>query len=121
MWSWQNISIVHVRGATAIWPLGQNMPVQSVNGHCLGCGYRLAWLVIRGRVESSSARRRLGSYAKPNPQLLGELCDALPRQGRGGDQTSFASPSTKLHNDKNSPSVEGLPSEGDVLVISGNL
>jgi len=28
---------------------GRNMPLQAVNGHCLGCGYRLAWIVIRGK------------------------------------------------------------------------
>jgi len=27
---------------------GRNTPLQSVNGHSLGCGYRLAWIVIRG-------------------------------------------------------------------------
>src|SRR5258705_7197315 len=28
---------------------GRNVPLQAVNGHCLGCGYRLAWIVIRGK------------------------------------------------------------------------
>ena len=27
---------------------GRNTPVQAVNGHCLKCDYRLAWIVIRG-------------------------------------------------------------------------
>ena len=28
---------------------GRNMPVRAVNGLCLKCGYRLAWIVIRGK------------------------------------------------------------------------
>jgi len=28
---------------------GRNTPLQAVNGHCLQCGYRLAWIVIRGK------------------------------------------------------------------------
>jgi hypothetical protein len=28
---------------------GRNMPVRAVNGHCLKCDYRLAWIVIRGK------------------------------------------------------------------------
>lgn len=28
---------------------GRNVPLQAVNGQCLGCGYRLAWIVIGGR------------------------------------------------------------------------
>jgi hypothetical protein len=27
---------------------GRNTPLQAVNGHCLKCDYRLAWIVIRG-------------------------------------------------------------------------
>jgi hypothetical protein len=27
---------------------GRNTPLQAVNGQCLECGYRLAWIVIRG-------------------------------------------------------------------------
>jgi hypothetical protein len=26
----------------------RNTPVRAVNGHCLKCGYRLAWIVIKG-------------------------------------------------------------------------
>ena len=26
---------------------GRNVPLQAVNGHCLGCGYRMSWIVIR--------------------------------------------------------------------------
>ena len=33
----------------------RNMPVQAVNGHCLKCDYRLAWIVIRGRRGSAPA------------------------------------------------------------------
>jgi hypothetical protein len=28
---------------------GRNTPLQAVNGKCLGCNYRLAWIVIRGK------------------------------------------------------------------------
>jgi len=28
--------------------LDENVPVQAVNGCCLGCSYRLAWIVVRG-------------------------------------------------------------------------
>ena len=38
---------------------GRNVPLQAVNGHCLGCGYRMSWIVIRGR-QSSHARRETG-------------------------------------------------------------
>jgi hypothetical protein len=31
---------------------------QTVNGHCLGCGYQLAWIVIRGRRASAATKRR---------------------------------------------------------------
>ena len=27
---------------------GRNTPLQAVNGHCLRCSYRMAWIVIRG-------------------------------------------------------------------------
>ena len=37
---------------------GRNMPVQAVNGHCLGCGYRLAWLVIRGKRDVTHGLKR---------------------------------------------------------------
>jgi hypothetical protein len=41
---------------------GANTPLQAVNGHCLGCGYRLAWIVIRGKrdtVRGLERERRL--------------------------------------------------------------
>ena len=28
---------------------GRNVPVRAVNGRCLKCDYRLAWIVIRGK------------------------------------------------------------------------
>jgi hypothetical protein len=27
---------------------GRNTPLRAVNGHCLKCGHRLAWIVIKG-------------------------------------------------------------------------
>ena len=41
---------------------GRNTPVRAINGHCLKCGYRLAWIVISGkRVADSSV---VMSYAE---------------------------------------------------------
>ena len=34
----------------------RSVPLQAVNGHCLGCGYRLSWIVIRGGQSSHAAR-----------------------------------------------------------------
>jgi hypothetical protein len=43
---------------------GRNVPVRAVNGHCLKCDYRLAWIVIRGK---QAARQQSGNtlYAEP--------------------------------------------------------
>jgi hypothetical protein len=43
---------------------GCNTPVRAVNGHCLKCGHRLAWIVIRGK---QAARHQSGNklYAEP--------------------------------------------------------
>ena len=38
---------------------GRNVPVQAVNGHCLGCGYRMSWIVIRGKQSRPITTRRL--------------------------------------------------------------
>ncbi len=37
---------------------GRNTQLQAVNGHCLGCGYRLAWIVIRGKRDSPRGLER---------------------------------------------------------------
>jgi hypothetical protein len=37
---------------------GRNSPLQAVNGHCLRCGYRLAWIVIRGKRDSTRGLER---------------------------------------------------------------
>jgi hypothetical protein len=36
---------------------GRNIPLQSVNGHCGECGYRFAWIVIRGKKNQGSTTR----------------------------------------------------------------
>lgn len=40
----------------------RTLPLQAVNGHCLRCSYRLAWIVIEGkrtvRRRANSARAR---------------------------------------------------------------
>jgi hypothetical protein len=43
---------------------GHNVPVRAVNGHCLKCDYRLAWIVIKGKQAAAqqSVRRQ---YAGP--------------------------------------------------------
>jgi len=41
----------------------RNSPLQAINGRCLMCGYRLAWLVVRGRKGTS---RKSLSYGKEN-------------------------------------------------------
>jgi hypothetical protein len=47
---------------------GRNTALQAVNGHCLGCGYRLAWIVIRGRRSLLSvAPTRKPANAKKGP------------------------------------------------------
>ena len=39
--------------------LAVNVPLQAVNGHCLGCGYRMSWIVIRGKQSRPITTRRL--------------------------------------------------------------
>ena len=31
----------------------KNMPVQAINGKCVGCRYRLSWIVIRGKRQAA--------------------------------------------------------------------
>jgi hypothetical protein len=42
---------------------GSNTQLRAVNGHCVRCGYRLAWIVIRGnrRLRPRLAPGRLRS------------------------------------------------------------
>jgi len=40
----------------------RNTRLQAVNGHRLGCGHRLAWIVIRGKRLSRS--RQLSAHAE---------------------------------------------------------
>jgi len=37
---------------------GRNTQLQAVNGRCLGCGYSLAWIVIRGKRDSARGLER---------------------------------------------------------------
>jgi hypothetical protein len=44
---------------------GRNTPLQAVNGKCLACSYRLAWIVIQGKrdsVEGLGRERRLNKW-----------------------------------------------------------
>ena len=36
----------------------RDQPLQAVNGQCVRCRYRLAWIVIRGRDNIGKPRRR---------------------------------------------------------------
>jgi C4-type Zn-finger protein len=38
------------------------MPVQAINGRCLKCGYRLAWVLVRGK--TSAELRPRSFYAR---------------------------------------------------------
>jgi hypothetical protein len=42
----------------------RNTRLQAVNGKCLGCSYRLAWIVIRGRRVALTKRARAQSVGK---------------------------------------------------------
>jgi hypothetical protein len=46
----------------------RDMPLQAVNGRCVRCRYRFAWIVIRGGRSSGSvkARQRLRLHAQEN-------------------------------------------------------
>ena len=43
---------------------GRNTPVRAVNGHCLKCGYRLAWIVIKGK-QATRHQSPKKQYAEP--------------------------------------------------------
>ena len=43
--------------------LGRNTSLQAINGHCLDCGHRLVWLLIRGKLRSGNHSLRK-SYAE---------------------------------------------------------
>jgi hypothetical protein len=46
-------------------------PLQAINGRCLKCGYRLAWLMIRGKrstqFQKGSLWLRFSSAARSSP------------------------------------------------------
>ncbi len=47
---------------------GQNVPLQAVNGHCVRCGYRMAWIVIQCKGRSAvRADRRLSTLSNLHP------------------------------------------------------
>jgi hypothetical protein len=48
----------------------RNNPLHAVNGQCLKCGYRLAWIVIRGGRKAMRLRaRRKASHLSPGGVL----------------------------------------------------
>ena len=57
---------------------GRNVPLQAVNGHCLRCDYRMAWIVIRGRQRFEWSRTQ--SRLSPHGQRLADgQCYATDR------------------------------------------
>jgi len=50
---------------------GRNVPLQAANGHCLRCGYRMSWIVIRDR----KSRSAIGGSRPP--------CDPMPKKVPG--------------------------------------
>jgi hypothetical protein len=44
------------------------IPVQAINGHCLQCGYRLVWILIRGRHLRIVGRRDLILVTEQHPK-----------------------------------------------------
>jgi hypothetical protein len=42
------------KGEIGLREPGRNVPLRAVNGHCLKCGYGLAWIVIQGKGDSKS-------------------------------------------------------------------
>jgi len=42
---------------------GRNTPLQAINGHCLKCGSRLAWIVIRGNTPAQFTKIRFKRLA----------------------------------------------------------
>ncbi len=44
---------------------GRNTPLQAVNGRCLRCSYRMAWIVIRGGKSSVTGNIRRHLQATP--------------------------------------------------------
>lgn len=44
---------------------GRNTPLEAVNGHCLRCSYRMAWIVIREKRDFArklEGERRLSKW-----------------------------------------------------------
>src|SRR5262245_7982316 len=86
----------------------RNSPLQAINGHCLMCGYRLAWILVQGRksaLEGSdcssfiplklfvfrSSRTKAGRQVK-QPHISGNLASCM-LEGRVGCSSIHA-----LHN-----------------------
>jgi hypothetical protein len=43
---------------------GRNTSLRAINGHCVQCGHRLAWILIRGKRRGGNHSLRK-SYAEP--------------------------------------------------------
>ena len=56
---WQSTSNAPVPSVPAIWEsCCPNRIVQAINGRCLKCGYRLAWVLVRGKTLPELGPRR---------------------------------------------------------------
>jgi hypothetical protein len=48
----------------------RNIPLHAVNGQCLKCGYRLAWIVVRGGRKALKLRAKRKANHLPPGGLL---------------------------------------------------
>jgi hypothetical protein len=44
------------------------MPVQAINGRCLKCGYRLAWVLVRGKTSAELGASRFNVWYTLEPK-----------------------------------------------------
>ena len=49
------------------------IPVQAINGRCLKCGYRLAWVLVRGKTSAELSPRRSKLVSSSHRQL-NQIC-----------------------------------------------
>ena len=47
------------------------MPVQAINGWCLKCGYRLAWVLVRGKTSVGTKRKPFQPSLTPKRVVQG--------------------------------------------------
>jgi hypothetical protein len=65
-WNMAKYSNAPVSSETAIWESWfperkAKVPVQAINGRCLKCGYRLAWVLVRGKTSAELRARPINA------------------------------------------------------------